>query len=63
MLTDLVAGKKRKPLPPHWYYIYTEECAACGYSRETRERRLTPRPENPEGRYDYTQFLCYSCMM
>ena len=44
--------KKRASLPPHWYKIYIGECPVCGRDQSYRERRLTPKPLNPEDRYE-----------
>ncbi|KKK43492.1 hypothetical protein LCGC14_3168430, partial [marine sediment metagenome] len=29
---------KRKPLMPHWYFIYYDDCVLCGRGYERRER-------------------------
>jgi len=45
---------KRKPLPPHWYKNYIEECPVCGRGRQWRERQFTPAPEKHSmERWDY----------
>lgn len=49
---------KRAPLPPHWYFTYTRECALCGAGETIRTRMFTPKPPNPRDRYDYKQFAC-----
>jgi hypothetical protein len=49
---------KRKPLPPHWYLIHTEECVLCGRGSTWRERMFTPKPEDPADRYSFTQYAC-----
>lgn len=49
---------KRKPLPPHWYYISRDECVLCGRSSEYRERRFTPRPEAFWDRHEDKEYAC-----
>jgi hypothetical protein len=46
--------------PPHWYFIYRWDCVLCSKSEETRERRYTPRPEDPADRCDYEEGACES---
>jgi hypothetical protein len=52
----------RKPLPPHWYMRYIEECPICFHHVEWLGRRYTPKPPDPEDRvaadfnaYDHCQ--------
>jgi hypothetical protein len=57
--------KKEKSLPKtekkkYWCYIVCDWCVLCGRSRETRERRYTPRPEKWEDRHEYTEYACSS---
>lgn len=49
---------KRKPLLPHWYKIYIDECVLCGAGGERRERQYTPKPKEARDRYDYRQSVC-----
>lgn len=50
--------KRGVKLPPHWYYHYEWECVLCGRSELTRERRFTPRPDDPRERHDRTEGAC-----
>lgn len=46
----------------YWYLIYLEECPACFWHTEWRERVYnTPRPEKWEDRHIRTQVLCDRC--
>lgn len=48
---------KRKPLPPHWYKTYINECPLCGRGQTERVRMFTPAPAKDDfiARYDYAQ--------
>lgn len=50
--------EKHKSANKHWYYTYTTECVLCGTGETRRERRYTPKPEDPQDRYSYKQFVC-----
>lgn len=45
-------------LPPHWYEISIWECVLCGQTDVYRERKFTPKPEDPNERYHYHQTAC-----
>lgn len=49
-------GEKHKKGSKYWYFTYIEECVLCGGGETRRERRYTPKPENIEDRFSYTQF-------
>jgi len=58
-MTD-VAEKvdKRKGKGKYWYFTTYRECVEGDSSREYRERRYTPKPENPEDRHSFEQYYC-----
>lgn len=58
-MTEKEVRNKRKghSYPPHWYKIIIEECVYCGSGGETRVRMYTPKPEKPEDRYEYIQYV------
>jgi hypothetical protein len=37
----------------YWYFKSLHECPVCGRSDTYRERRYTPKPENPQDRCEY----------
>ena len=43
---------------PHWYMIHTWYCVLCGREDTYRERRYTPRPEEPQQRVDLQEMAC-----
>lgn len=49
---------KRKPMPQHWYLIYTTECPPCGRTKTTREHKYGPRPDDIDQRYEWHQYWC-----
>jgi len=57
-MEKLKEKKKRKPLPPHWYFTYHRECVLCGYTEITRIRMYTPKPKDPAKTYEFEQFAC-----
>lgn len=42
----------------YWYEIYIYECALCGHGNTYRERRYTPKPDDPQQRYHFTETCC-----
>jgi hypothetical protein len=42
----------------YWYKFYYTECVLCGRGDEWKERQHTPKPEDPQQRYDYRQNAC-----
>jgi len=46
----------------HWYFITYYICTVCGRSDPDRERRYTPRPEDPEDRYGEPVITYCGCM-
>ena len=42
----------------YWYYSEVEYCVLCGYERKYRERRYTPKPENPSERTVWRETAC-----
>jgi hypothetical protein len=44
-----------KPRTGYWYEVWYSECVLCGRHHEYRERRYTPKSENP---YHFEQFAC-----
>ena len=50
----------KQKTPSYWYFITTHQCVLCGSSSTYRERRLTPKPENPNDRHRYEEFACGS---
>jgi hypothetical protein len=49
----------RNPQATHWYFIYSDFCPACGATKETRERRFTPRPKKWQDRHQQTESYDY----
>lgn len=50
--------EEHKKTAKYWYYISYEECVLCGRYHEYRTRMYTPKPEDPEDRHCYSQFVC-----
>ena len=49
----------KKEKPKYWYKFYITECVICGAGDEgTRVRQYSPKPDDPNERYDYQQFVC-----
>lgn len=45
----------------YWYKFYTEFCPSCGVEDSWKERRYTPKPEDPAERYSYSEVWCRCC--
>jgi hypothetical protein len=41
-----------------WYEVTAFVCVLCGHTDEYRERRWTPKPENPAERFHYIETAC-----
>ena len=50
--------ESEKPKSGYWYKFYTDECVLCGAGGTVKERQYTPKPDDPNDRYDYEQFVC-----
>ena len=46
-----MAKKPRKR--PYWYFQWIDECPVCGSSDKGRERRYTPKPNDPDQRFAF----------
>jgi hypothetical protein len=44
----------------YWYHTTRVECVLCGRGPTYRERRYTPRPTDPNERWDYRDDVCGS---
>lgn len=44
-----------------WYFLAIHECPLCGSGREYRERRYTPKPEDPTDRFEFRWLACPNC--
>lgn len=42
----------------YWYYTEIEYCVLCGHENKYRERRYTPKPENPSERTVVRETAC-----
>ena len=51
-----MAKKPRKR--PYWYFQWIDECPVCGSSDKGRERRYTPKPNDPDQRFAFRQSGC-----
>ena len=47
----------------HWYLKVTDTCPSCGEGEGevTKVRKWTPKPKNPEDRWEHHQHCCTSC--
>lgn len=53
-----------KPKRGYWYKTVTHQCVNCGGGHTYRYRIYDkPKPENPNDRWEYTEELCYGCLM
>ncbi len=42
----------------HWYFRYIDACPLCGRESEYRERKFSPKPEDPAERVKFTEVWC-----
>ena len=42
----------------YWYFTDVEYCVLCGHERKCRERKYTPKPENPGDRISVREMAC-----
>lgn len=49
-----------KPKRGYWYHTTIFSCVLCWHEEVYRERRYTPKPDDPAKRYEYIETACYS---
>jgi hypothetical protein len=45
-----------------WYFTYIRECPVCGAGGAERERRYTPKPDDPNERLEYNGMAYDNCL-
>ena len=58
--SQTMKAKKKHVTKPHWYFVSSNECPACGRCDTVRERRYTKRPKNAKDRREFTMDGCVS---
>ena len=50
--------KVEKPKSGYWYLFENSECVLCGSHEEIKSRQYTPKPDDPNERYRFSQYAC-----